>query len=94
MRVLKSKELSLKKILKRVMPSVVTINETLLTGNMKVSIPPFTWWSKNRKDKGGGGIATGVSQKYKDCSVRAGEGEQNDEHFITRIECFQPALNI
>ena len=37
MRGLKSKELSLKKIWRKMKPSAVTINETLMKGNMKVS---------------------------------------------------------
>ena len=94
MRGIKSKEGSLKKILRKVKPSAVTLNETLLTGNMKVSIPPYSWWTKNRKDKGGGGIATGVSQEYKGYSVGVGEGSENDEYLITRIEAYKPALNI
>ena len=65
MRGLKSKELSLKKILRKMKPSAVTINETLLKGNMKVSIHPYTWWTKNRKDKGGGVLPQGCPTNVK-----------------------------
>ena len=78
MRGLKSKELSLKKVLKKVRPNLVALNEMLLTGNRKVTLSPYIWWSRNRKEKGGGGIATGVSQQFRDCSVGAGEG--NDDN--------------
>ena len=55
---------------------------------------PFLWWSKNRTDKGGGGIASAVSQQYKDCTIGAGEGSDTDEYMISRLECFKPALNV
>ena len=88
----KSKETSLRKIILEKSPSLVLMNETLLVGNMKVSIPAYTSWSRNRTGKGGGGIATSVADKYKDCAVAAGQGEDEDEYLITRIDCFSPAL--
>ena len=90
----KSKEMSLKKLIKRTRPSLVAMNETLLSGNMKVSMPPYTCWSKNRSEKGGGGISTAVSPQYKDFAVGAGQGEEEDEYLITRFDCFSPALNV
>ena len=88
----KSKETSLKKIVTEKSPSMILMNETLLVGSMKVSVPDYTSWSRNRTDKGGGGIATSVANKYRDCSVEAGQGEDEEEFIITRIECFSPAL--
>ena len=82
------------KVIKKVQPSCVTLSETLLTGRAKVSLPPYTSWTKNRTDKGGGGIASAVSQMFKDCSVSAGEGEGDDEFLVTRVDCYRPALNI
>ena len=90
----KSKETSLRKIIGKLKPSLVAMNETLLAGNMKVSIPSYTSWSKNRTEKGGGGIATSVAENYKNYTVGAGQGEGEEEYFITRIDCFSPALNI
>ena len=90
----KSKEHSLKKILKKVKPAVTLMNETQLAGNMKVSLKPYTTWTKNRTEKGGGGVATAVSQQYSEFAVGAGEGEKDDEYIITRIEAFTPALNV
>ena len=87
-----SKERSLKKVLKKTKPSMVALNETLLTGKRKVSLLPYTSWTKNRSEKGGGGIASAVAQIYKDCSVSAGEGEGDDEFLVTRLDCFRPAL--
>ena len=90
----KSKEVSVKKLIKKVKPSMVLLNETLLAGNTKVTITPYNIWSKNRKEKGGGGILTAVAQEYKDSTVGVGEGEGEDEYLVTRIESFSPALNI
>ena len=69
------------------------MNETQLSGNMKIDITPYTWWAKNRNKKGGG-VATGVAQQFKDATIGAGEGAEKDEYIITRIEAFTPALNI
>ena len=70
------------------------MNETQLVGNMKVTIDHHDSWNKNRTKKGGGGIATAVSQLFSDCTVGVGEGENEDEYLVTRIEAFTPALNI
>ena len=94
MRGFKSKQTSLTKMMKKVSPSMVLMNETLLVGRAKVSISPYTCWSRNRKETGGGGIATAVAPQFKDDTVGAGEGEGDDEYLITRIECFSPALNV
>ena len=94
MRGFRSKEASLRKIIKEVTPSLVGMNETLLVGSMKLSIPNYTSWSKNRTDKGGGGIATAVANQYRDCTVGAGQGEEEDEYLVTRLECFSPALHV
>ena len=90
---IKSKEYSLKKLIKRIKPDVVALNETQLCGSTKVDIKPYTWWMKNRSKKGGG-VATGVAQEYKDKAIGAGEGSEKDEYLITRIDAFSPALNI
>ena len=90
---LNSKTYSLRKLLKRLKPSVVALNETQLAGNAKINITPYTWWTKNRNKKGGG-VATGVAQELKDKAIGAGEGINKDEYIITRIDAFSPALNI
>ena len=90
----KSKEVSLKKVVSKVRPQMVLLNEILLSGRMKVSLPSYKCWTKNRAEKGGGGVATGVSREYMDSAVGAGEGDEGDEYLITRIDQFNPALNI
>ena len=94
MRGYKSKESRLKKILKKKTPSMAILNETQLVGKMEVNLPAYTTWSRNRTDKGGGGIATAVHQQYSATAVGIGEGEHEDDYLITRIEAFEPALNV
>ena len=59
-----------------------------------MNLPLYSTWTKNRTEKGGGGISTSVSLLYSDSSVGVGEGRGEDEYLVTRIECFQPALNL
>ena len=91
---LKSKEYSVRKIIRQVKPAVIAVNETQMKGKVEVDIKPFKWWSKNRNEKGGGGVATGVAQEFKEQSIGAGQGEGQDEYLITRIEAFAPAVNV
>ena len=88
----KSKKKSLETILDNVTPSMLLTNETQMVGRMKMSLPNYTTWVRNRSDKGGGGIATSVRQSYKDSAVGVSEGEDDDEFLITRIDAFSPAL--
>ena len=94
MRGYKSKEPSLKKILKKQIPSMVILNETQLIGKMQVNLSAYTTWNRNRTEKGGGGIATAVHQQYSATAVGVGEGEHEDKYLITRVEAFEPALNV
>ena len=73
---------------------MILMNETQLVNRMSVSLDTYSTWTKNRTIKGGGGIATLVSQNIRDLAVRAGEGEKEDEYIITRIEAFSPALTV
>ena len=94
LRGLRSKHQSLKKILKKVKPQLVLMNETQLRGNMKVNIEGYCCWTKNRTEQGGGGVATAAAGQIKDTCLGAGEGKYDDEYLITRIEKFQPALSV
>ena len=91
----RSKEYSLNKVLKKLKPSMLAINETQLRGNMKISLEPsYRTWTKNRTGQAGGGVATAVARAYMDEAGGAGEGEGDDEFIITRVATFQPALNV
>ena len=91
----RSKEYSLKKSLKKLKPSMVLMNETLMRGNMKITLEPsYRTWSKNRTAQAGGGVATAVARAFMDKSGGAGEGRGVDEYIITRVTTFSPALNV
>ena len=81
------------RILNKVKPDIVALNETQLRGKVKVDLEGYTSWSRNRGEQGGGGIATSVARRHQDRVVGAGEGEQ-EEFLITRVEAFSPALCI
>ena len=74
---------------------MVLMNETLMRGNMKISLEPsYISWSKNRTAQAGGGVATSVARAYMDKFGGAGEGSGSDEYIITRVTTFNPALNV
>ena len=73
---------------------MLLINETQMAGKMEVNIKAYTTWTRNRTEKGGGGIASAVHQQFSATSVGVGEGENEDEYLITRVEAFNPALNV
>ena len=89
-----SKEYSLWRIINKIKPSMILMNETQLTGRMKANLNPYTTWTKNRSVQSGGGVATSISPQYKDTTVGVGEGQFNDEYIITRVANFSPALNV
>ena len=61
------------------------MNETQMLGKMKVNLTAYTTWTKNRTEKGGGGVATAVSHEFSKTTVGAGEGENDDEYIVTRL---------
>ena len=74
---------------------MVTLNETLLRGKMKIALEPsYISWSKNRTGQAGGGVATDVARAYMNNTGGAGESVKEDEYLITRVAMFRPALNV
>ena len=94
MRGYKSKKESLNRIVSKIKPTVVAINETHLRGRMKVEMEEFVCWTRNREGQSGGGVATAVSKEYSDSTVGVGVGEGEEEFIITRLEAFTPPLTI
>ena len=94
MRGFQSKQSSLQRVIKKVKPSMIAINETQLVGRRKVDLNPYLCWTKNRTEGKGGGICTAVAPEYRDSAVGAGEGEGGDEYMVTRVEAFSPAFNL
>ena len=82
------------RIIRKVKPSIVALNETHLVGRRKVNLDPYTTWTRNRTEKGGGGISTSVAPQLKATTVGAGEGEGEEEYLVTRLDAFAPSITI
>ena len=82
------------KVMKKVKPSIVIMNETQLKGRMKAELPPYGCWSRNREEQGGGGVATAVDPALRQHAMGVGEGQGSDEFIITRVDKFKPAINV
>ena len=62
--------------------------------NKKVEMPGYTSYSRNRKDKSHGGIATCVLDSEKKYCLKIGEGKESNEYIITRHNQFKIPINI
>ena len=74
-------------------PDIITVNDTALKGSMKVKIPNYFCYSKNR-ERNKGGVATVVAEYLKPNTTKVTEGREGDEYIITRIDVTVPAINI
>ena len=88
-----SKKESICEIANEEKPDIHTVNDTALKGNMKIKIPKYFCYSKNR-DKNKGGVATVVADYLNPNTSKVTEGRERDEYIITRIDITEPAINI
>ena len=88
-----TKQESLREIAEQESPDIITINDTALKGKMKVKIPKYFSYSKNR-EKNKGGVATVIAEHLKSNTVKVGEGKEGDEYLITRFDMTDPAINV
>ena len=88
-----SKKESIDEIAEEEVPDIITINDTALKGNLKVKIPEYFCYSKNREKKKGG-VATVVSNYLKPNTTKVTEGREGDEYIITRFDITLPAINV
>ena len=89
----KSKKESIHEIANNEKPDVLTLNDTNLKGNLKVKIPGYFSYNKNR-DKNKGGVATVIANHLIHNTMKVAEGTEEDEYIITRIDKTAPAVNI
>ena len=68
------------------------LNETGLRGRNKVNIPGYSSFTRNRKEKAMGGISTSFKDKMSADTVNVGQGADEDEYLIVRLEQFKPAI--
>ena len=88
-----SKKESLCEIADNERPDIITINDTALKGNLKVKIPRYFCYAKNR-EKNKGGVATVIADYLKDETTRVADGREGDEYIITRLNVTDPAINL
>ena len=77
-----------------VSPSVVCLNEHGLTGRNKLVIDKYHSFTRNRKDKRMGGVATAVKEEDSKDVIKIAEGADDDEFIITRHSQFLVPINI
>ena len=89
------KRASIEELLNTVKPTVVTFQETAMSGNNRIKIKNYFAFQRNRKGvKTMGGVAILVENDVKQSAVKVKEGEDNDEFLVTRLNHVVPALNI
>ena len=89
----KSKKESINDIANKEKPDIMTLNDTNLKGNLKVKVPGYFSFNKNR-EKYKGGVATVIANHLKHNAIKIGEGKDEDEYIITRFDHTIPAINI
>ena len=90
-----SKKESVDSMANNMLPDVITLNETLLTGKHTIKQKNYMSFCKNRDDlKEGGGVATLIAEYLRPDTVKVSEGKDGDEYVITRLEHVIPAVNV
>ena len=89
------KRASIGELLNLVKPTIVTFQETAMSGNNRIKVKNYFSFQRNRKGiKTMGGVATLVANEVKQYAVKVKEGEENEEYLITRLNHVVPAINI
>ena len=74
-------------------PDVITLNDTNLKGKLKVKVPGYFSFGKNR-EKFKGGVATVIANHLKNNTMKVTAGQDDDEYIITRFDNTVPPVNI
>ena len=89
----KSKRESINEIAANEKPDILTLNDTYLKGNLKVKVPGYFSYNKNR-DKHKGGVASVISNHLVHNTMKVAKGTDEDEYIIIRIDKTVHAVNI
>ena len=91
-----SKKSSFKNIMTTLSPDIVTLQETNVSGSNRINIDKRYFTSlRNRKTaQKMGGVATAVANSLKNNTVKVGEGQNEDEYLITRVDHIYPPINV
>ena len=89
------KKASIAELLNVLQPSIVTFQETAVTGSNVIKQKNYLCFQRNRKGlKKMGGVATFVANELKQNVVKIKEGLETDEYLITRLDHVSPPINI
>ena len=72
---------------------MLTLNDTNLKGKLKVRVPNYFSYNKNR-EKFKGGVATVIANHLKHNTMKVSEGRNDDEYIVTRLDHTVPPINI
>ena len=89
-----SKSISLQAIAGCKMPTVLTLNETMLLSNKELNLKGRYCFTSNRTGTGGGGIATCIRKNDKGDTIKMYEGEDDLELLVTRHGQYSTPINI
>ena len=88
-----SKKESVNEFVEKEKPDVIMFNDTNLKGKLKIKIPRYFSYSKNR-EKFKGGVATVIANHLKHNTMKVTEGKDYDEYIVTRFDHTVPPVNI
>ena len=71
----------------------MTLNDTNLKRKLKVRVPKYFSYNKNR-EKFKGGVATIIANHLKHNTMKVSEGKDDDEYIVTRFDHTVPPINI
>ena len=71
----------------------MTLNDTNLKGKLKVKVPNYFSYDKNREQYKGG-VPTIIANHLKHNTIKVTEGREEDEYIVTRFDHTIPAINI
>ena len=89
----KSKKESVNEIAEKETPDIITLNDTNLKGKLKVKVPNYFSYNKNR-EKYKGGVAPVIANHLKHNTMKVTEGIEDDEYIVTRLDNTIPAVNV
>ena len=71
--------MSFQSIVKGVNPNVITLNEVALRKNMKLNLPRYSSYNKNRQTESMGGVDTCIRNDEKSFALKTGEIESRNQ---------------
>ena len=87
-----SKKNSLLNVLKDIDPDLCLLNETGLRGKNKLALEGYSTFTRNRAEKAMGGISTSIKDNLKHNAVNVGQGKDDDEYLVVRLDHFKPPI--